>query len=88
MKNIVLLMNDFFRWGDIEAFVIINNEGIFDPVLKEIANSPEDRSLSRGKYILPKYKGSEDEKHAFYIELLKGLQLWSMCNPKGLKNTE
>lgn len=80
------LLNEFIRWGDIEAAYQINCTDLIDDTLREVSNTNSGISnLSRGKSMFAKLESSEQLKQELYVEVLKAIQFWSLCFPRALK---
>ena len=53
--NALILMNDFLRWGDAEAYVAVNEDDTISGIYQEIVSfQGQTTSLERGKLIYPK----------------------------------
>jgi hypothetical protein len=64
----VNLLNDFIKWGDVEAAYHINCTDLMDEVLKEIAGTETgSANLGRGKSLFIDLESSEQLKQELYV---------------------
>lgn len=62
------LLNEFIRWGDVEAAYQINCTDLIDDTLREVSNTNSGISnLSRGKSMFAKLESSEQLKQELYV---------------------
>lgn len=82
--NVLRLFTDFVRWGYIRAAYLIECEGVFEGLVKQVQMKMSDR----GKSVFRGLNGTDEERRNLYTELVRSLQIWAVCIPKNPMNLE